>query len=139
MSVCYIYIYIYILIPWRNSPLRAKACQPSAGLTSTCPQTGVNDHLASLGTTCGHKSSLPALAGMYSCMYGMYVCMVCMNDMYICMYVCMYVCMHINSIDFLRRILFRSVYSPIRSRTSLVLWPFYLLRPSIYKTINDIQ
>ena len=28
-----------VTIRWCNSPLRVRACQPTAGLTSTCPQT----------------------------------------------------------------------------------------------------
>ena len=39
----------------RYSWLRARKCQPTAGLISTCPQTGMNDHPASLGVTCGQR------------------------------------------------------------------------------------
>ena len=37
----------------RNSPLRARTCQLTACLKFTCPQTGMNDHAASLGVTTG--------------------------------------------------------------------------------------
>jgi hypothetical protein len=42
---------------------------------------------------CGLRIVEPNLfVSIYLCMYGMYVCMVCM---YVCMYVCVYVCMYV--------------------------------------------
>ena len=40
-----------------KSPLRTRACQPTAGLTSTFSQIEVNDHSASIGMTCQHVES----------------------------------------------------------------------------------
>ena len=39
-----------IIIPWRNSPLKTGACQPSAR-TLTCLKTEANDHPPTLGVT----------------------------------------------------------------------------------------
>ena len=41
------------------SPMRARACQLIGGLKSTCPQTEVNDHPASLRVTDGQHIKLP--------------------------------------------------------------------------------
>ena len=43
------------IISWHNSPLRARACQLTAGLMFTCLQTEVNDCPARLGVTCGQN------------------------------------------------------------------------------------
>ena len=44
-----IIIIITIIIPWGYSLLRVSFCEPTTDLTSTYPQTGVKDHLTSLG------------------------------------------------------------------------------------------
>ena len=48
-----------ILMPY--SLLRPKVYQPTAGLTSTCLQTGVKDHPTSLGVACGQYDESPSL------------------------------------------------------------------------------
>ena len=48
---------------WHNSPLRARACQPIADLTSICPQRDLKDHPASLGCRMVSMSSIPAAIG----------------------------------------------------------------------------
>ena len=40
------------IIPLLNSSLWARACQPIACLTFTCPRTELKDHSPSLGVTC---------------------------------------------------------------------------------------
>ena len=35
-----------------NNPLRARAYQPSSGVTSTCPQTKMNNYPADSGVSC---------------------------------------------------------------------------------------
>ena len=40
--------------------MRARVCQPTSGLTSTCPQTELNDCTASLGVTCGEHVESPS-------------------------------------------------------------------------------
>ena len=46
--------------PWRKSPLRAKAFQPTACLTSICPQTTVKSHPANLGVMYSQHVEFPS-------------------------------------------------------------------------------
>ena len=41
------------------SPMRIRACRPTADLTSTCQQTELKDHQCSLGVTCSQHVEFP--------------------------------------------------------------------------------
>ena len=61
---CYLCISVYyyqfiLFIPWRYSLLKARALP--IYLTSTCPQTKVNDHLVILRLTCDQHARVPNL------------------------------------------------------------------------------
>ena len=53
-----------LFLTGHSSPVIARACQLLAGLTSTCPQSEVNEHLASLGMICGQYVESPAVVGI---------------------------------------------------------------------------
>ena len=57
-------------ISGRNSSLRTRASRTTAGLTSTCPQAEVTDHLATLGVTYGQQVNCPQpLFAFYNYLY----------------------------------------------------------------------
>ena len=54
---------MYIIIQGQNSPLRARLCKSTVELTSTCTQTEVKVHTASLGVAFGQHAETPIAVG----------------------------------------------------------------------------
>ena len=57
--------FVLCKLPWHYSPLRARASQPTAGLTSDFPQTEVKDHTPSLGVTCDQHVESPSRCWLF--------------------------------------------------------------------------
>ena len=51
--------YCHITFSGHNSPLSTRACQPTAGLKSICPQVESNDHPASMELMCDQHAESP--------------------------------------------------------------------------------